>query len=206
MSWNLANGSATSGALSGISLVFLAAGRTVPPRNRRAKPDIAGTCPATRGCATTEPIHGRSPQRIDHARPRPRQRHGDAGQARPDHGGDQRPLARLGHRRRLRRTGRGTGVHLPGGGAGAPRAATGGVGRLGPAVPVRRGRRGQHRRGVRGAARAVGRAGFPGPRDRLRRQGSICAGAIWTRRARRSCRRWTSPATRSSRWRSARCR
>ena len=35
---------------------------------------------------------------------------------------------------------------------------------------------------------------------------SICAGATWTRRARRSCRRWISPATRSSRWRSARCR
>ena len=38
----------------------------------------------------------------------------DAGQARPDHGGDQRPLARLGHRRGLRRAGRGAGLHLPG--------------------------------------------------------------------------------------------
>ena len=48
-----------------------------------------------------------------------------------------------------------------------PLAASVGSDRL---LPLRRRRRGQHRRGVRGAARALGRARFPGPRHRLRRQ------------------------------------
>ncbi len=56
-----------------------------------------------------------------------------------------------------------------------PLAASVGVG--GSAVHVRRGRRGQHRRGVRGAARTVGGPGFPGPCDRVRRQ-DLSAGPL----------------------------
>ena len=154
-------------------------------------------------------VHGRSRKGSimpDRAPVRPAKAQSDAGQARPDHGGDQRPLARLGHRRRLRRAGRGAGVHLPGRGAGAPRAAAGRVGRarIGCSCATSATRPASTPRSPRCASSGTGwiswsmRSASP--------TSSICAGAIWTRRARRSCRRWTSPATRSSRWRSARCR
>ena len=83
----------------------------------------------------------------------------------------------MGHRRCMRRAGGRTGFHLSGRRPGTTGQTVGRIGRVRLGIPLRRVRRHQHRRRVRVAARALGRAGFPGACHRIRRQG-VSARAI----------------------------
>ena len=118
-----------------------------------------------------------------------------AGQARPHHGRRQRPLDRLGHRRRLRGAGRGARLHLPGRGAGAAGCARSPTS-LGSDLVVP----------CDVADEASIDAAFAALGERWDRLDFLvhaigfadkhvsARAAISTRRATPSCRRWTSPA------------
>ena len=82
----------------------------------------------------------------------------DARQARPDHGGREQPLDRLGHRQGLPRPWRRSRLHLSGRGAQEARRAAGrGSGRH-RRRPLRRHRAGDHRRRLRRACSKPGAA------------------------------------------------
>ncbi len=95
-----------------------------------------------------------------------------ARQTRPDHGGRQPSLARLGHRQGLPRAWRRARFHLSGRRAEEARRAAGPGGRRHRGRRLRRHRAGDHRRGVRGGSIGLGRDRFSGPRHRVLRQGS----------------------------------
>src|SRR3977135_4292190 len=91
-------------------------------------------------------------------------RRGHARQARPDHGGGEQSLHRLGHRKSRPRARRRARLHVSGRRAEATRRAAG-AGARGPRRrPLRRHRAGDHRRRIRGGLHPVGLARFRGAR------------------------------------------
>ena len=133
----------------------------------------ARPCPGCRHVPPPPALRNRQRLSRNHARSAARSRphrHAHGRQARPRDGRRQRPLHRLGHRARGGGAGRRGRLHLPGRGAGEARAPAGGEHRRPTRAALRRDRRRQRGRRLRGAGARLGRDGLPGPRHRLRRQ------------------------------------